>query len=71
MVIWYILPVLVCCTKKNLAALLRAVFFQREPGAKLLVYTTGARHLFFFIGHENPFEKLPSGGQRGELVLKS
>jgi hypothetical protein len=31
-VIWYIFPVLVCCTKKNLATLMGGIFSQLKLG---------------------------------------
>jgi hypothetical protein len=35
--IWYIFPVLVCCTKKNLAVLLRSTYGVRQIQAKSVI----------------------------------
>jgi hypothetical protein len=63
-VIWYIFPVLVCCTGKNLATLVATEISteQKQTGGKKLVRLQIGENNFFCL--RNQFEKSSDNGEK-------
>jgi hypothetical protein len=75
MVIWYIFPVLVCCTKKNLATLVRCGTTKKEKTRKGLSVTSKPRiygpDLFFALSTNFRFTFLFIGLQTVNFCQKA